>query len=149
MPVKRKNGAKSNFTSLWHFATLVHMLKKLLPLAILPLLMSGCVSTFTNLTPTQQLRSTNNLYTVEVALTSNQRTLKWETINPQIVVGSDVFKMHPTALMTNRWEGELKVPASENVVHYRYKFDYMENGFGPEQPGSASSPEYTLRIVDQ
>ena len=125
------------------------MLKKLLPLVFLPLLMSGCVSTFTNLTPTQQLRTTNNLYTVEVALTSNQRTLKWDTIKPQIIVASEVFPMHATALMTNRWEGELQVPASENVVRYHYKFDYMENAFGPEQPGSASSPEYTLKIVDQ
>ena len=149
MPVKRKKESKSNFTRLWHFATLVRMLKKLLPLAFLPLLLSGCVSTFTNLTPTQQLRTTNNLYTVEVELTSNQRTLKWETINPQIVVGADVYKMHATPLMTNRWEGELPVPASDNVVHYHYKFDYLENAFGPAQPGSAASSEYTLKIVDQ
>ena len=149
MPVKRKKESKSTFTSFWHFDTLVLMLKKFLPLVFLPLLMSGCVSTFTNLTPTQQLRATNNLYTVEVALNSNQRNLKWETITPQIIVGSDVFHMHPTPLMTNRWEGQLQVPASDNVVHYRYKFDYMQNGFGQQEAGSATSSEYTLKIVDQ
>src|SRR5215831_11086287 len=106
------------------------MLKKLLPLAFLPLLMVGCVSTFTNLTPTQQLRTTNNLYTVEVALNSNQRSMRWDTIKPQIIVGSEVYKMHATPLMTNRWEGQLSVPASENSVKYHYKFDYMEYKFG-------------------
>jgi hypothetical protein len=125
------------------------MLKKLLPLVFLPLLMGGCTATFTNLTPTQQVRTTNNLYTVEVAMTSRQATLLWNTIKPQIVVGDQFYPMTPTPLMTNRWEGQVPVPAGDNVVHYHYKFDYMENAFGAPQPASASSQEYTLKILEQ
>ena len=81
------------------------MLKKFLALGLTPLLLAGCTATFTNLTPTQQTRNPNNLYPVEVALTTRQQSLRWETIRPRIVVGNDSFPMRPTPLMTNRWEG--------------------------------------------
>jgi hypothetical protein len=125
------------------------MLKKILPLLFVPLLMGGCTATFTNLSPRQQVRNANNLYPVEVALTSRQQTLRWNTIQPQIVVGTEYYPMHPTLLMTNRWEGLVPVPPGINVVHYHYKFDFLDNSFGPQKPDSASSSEYTLRVVDQ
>jgi hypothetical protein len=125
------------------------MLKKMLPLLFVPLLMGGCAATFTNLTPKQQVRNANNLYPVEVAMASRQQTLRWNTIVPKIMVGSEFYPMHPTPLMSNRWEGLVPVPAGTSVVHYRYKFDFMDNAFGPAQPDSAISQQYTLRIVDQ
>ena len=125
------------------------MFKKILPLLVVPLLMGGCSATLTNLTPTQQVRNANNLYPVEVALTSRQQTMRWNTIQPQIVVGTEFYPMHATPLMTNRWEGLIPVPANVNIVHYRYKFDFMNNAFGAPQPDSATSQEYTLRILEQ
>jgi hypothetical protein len=124
------------------------MLKKALLLLLTPLLLVGCRATFTNLTPQQQFRNTNNLYSVEVALDSRQQTLRWGSIKPQIVVGSDFYPMRPTLLMTNRWEGLVPVPPSTNLVHYRYKFDYDYNAMGRSKPDSALSPEYTLRILE-
>jgi hypothetical protein len=124
------------------------MLKKALLLLLTPLLLVGCRATFTNLTPQQQFRNTNNLYSVEVALDSRQQTLRWGSIKPQIVVGTDFYPMRPTLLMTNRWEGLVPVPPSTNLVHYRYKFDYDYNAMGRSKPDSALSPEYTLRILE-
>src|SRR5690349_16280503 len=98
------------------------MLKKALLVLCLPLLMSGCTATLTNLTPQQQVRNANNLYPVEVALATRQQSLRWDSIKPQIVVGNEFYKMRPTPLMTNRWEGLVPVPAGSSVVHYRYKF---------------------------
>ncbi len=112
------------------------------------LLLTGCQSTFTNLTPQRQIRNPNNLYPVEVALTSRQQALRWDSIRPQIVVDSQFIPMRPTSLLTNRWEGLIPVPPSENLVRYRYKFDYQYNAMGGPRPDSASSPEYTLRILD-
>jgi hypothetical protein len=123
------------------------MLKKLLPVFFAPLLLAGCTSVITNLTPLQQSRSTNNFYRVEAALASRQQTLRWDSIKPQIVVGKDTYPMRPTLLMTNRWEGLLPVPAGTTSVRYRYKFDYKYNAFGGAKPDSASSSEYTLRIL--
>ena len=125
------------------------MLKRILFLLCAPLLLAGCNATFTNLTPQQQVRSTNNLYTVEVALATRQQTMRWDSIKPQIMVGSELYTMRLTPLMTNRWEGLIPVPVTTNLVHYRYKFDYNYNAMGPAQPDSALSPMYTLKIVDQ
>jgi hypothetical protein len=125
------------------------MLKKFLPLLIAPLLLAGCNATFTNLTPTQQVRNSNNLYPVGVALATRQQSLRWDTIHPQVMVGTDVYPMHPTSLMTNRWEGFVPVPAGMTQVHYRYKFDYQYNTLGKPKDDSALSPEYTLHILEQ
>src|ERR1017187_3966136 len=125
------------------------MLKKLLPVLILPLLLAGCAATLTNLTPQRQVRNDNNLYTVEVALSTRQQTLRWESIRPQIVVGTESYAMHPTLLMTNRWEGLVPVPAGSSVVHYHYRFDYEYNAMGSPRTESVLSQKYTLRIQNK
>ena len=125
------------------------MFKKALLLLLLPLLLGGCAATLTNLTPTQQARTANNLYPVEVALNSRQQTMRWDTIRPQIVVGDQFYPMRPTPLMTNRWEGLIPVSPGTTSVKYHYKFDYLNNAFGAPEPNSAASPEYTLQIVEE
>jgi hypothetical protein len=141
--------SKSPFTRPPCFATLRRMSRKLLILLFAPLLLVGCTSTFTNLTPHQQSRNPNNLYTLEVAMTSRQQSLRWDSIRPQIIIGKDSYPMRPTSLMTNRWEGLVPVAQEVNQVHYHYKFDFDYNGFGGPKPDSAMSPEYTLKILDQ
>jgi uncharacterized protein YceK len=124
------------------------MMKKFLPVLLLPLLLTGCATTFTNLTPKQQVRNPNNLYPVEVAFHSRQQSLRWETIKPQIVVGSEFYPMRPTLRMTNRWEGLVPVPAGKNSIEYRYRFDFKFNAVGqPPQDDSALSPVYKLVII--
>lgn len=123
--------------------------KKFFSLLLLPLLMGGCAATFTNLTPTRQTANSDNLYPVEVAFTTRQQSLRWESINPQIVVGTDVYPMRQTPLMTNRWEGLIPVAPGTSLIHYRYKFDFLDNSFGAPKPDSAISPQYTLRILNQ
>jgi hypothetical protein len=124
-------------------------MKKLLPLLILPLLLAGCATTFTNLSSTRQVRNPNHLYPVEVALSSRQQTLRWESIKPFVNIGGEMYEMRPTKLMTNRWEALVPVPANQSTVHYRYKFDFKFNAMGKRpQPDSTTSPEYILRIVD-
>ena len=125
------------------------MFKKTLPLFSLPLLLAGCATQFTNLTPLQQARTTNNLYTVEVAFDSTRQTIRWDTIQPKIVVDSQFYDMRPTKLMTNRWEGLIPVPAGTSLVRYRYRFDFRYNRMGEPGNDNALSQEYTLRVLDQ
>src|SRR5207244_199882 len=99
-------------------------------LLLLMFLVAGCATNFTNLTPQQQERNANNLYPVEVALDSRQQTLRWDSIHPQIVVGTEFYSMRPTKMMANRWEGLLPVPAGTNLIHYRYNFDFSYNAMG-------------------
>ncbi|MFO1489003.1 MAG: hypothetical protein U1F65_11050 [Verrucomicrobiota bacterium] len=117
-------------------------------LSVLSVLLAGCTAKFTNLTPRQQSRNANGLYPVEVAFDTRQQSLRWETIHPQIVVGNEVYPMKPTLLMSNRWEGLVPVPAGVNGVKYRYKFDFLQNEFGPAKSNSAMSQPYALRIVE-
>ena len=123
------------------------MLKKLLPVLVLPVFLAGCATTFTNLTPQQEDRNADNLYPVEVALDSRQQTLRWESIRPQIVVGKDAYPMRPTPYMTNRWEGLLPVAPGQTSVQYRYKFDYEYNTLGRPKSAMMVSPPYTLRVA--
>lgn len=115
-------------------------------LALPALLLTGCASTFTNLTPLQQSHNPNNLYQVEVAFTSPQTALRWDSIHPYLLVNGQLYEMHQTPLMTNRWEGFVPAAPGDTSVTYRYKFDYQYNDFGGPKPTSAYSPAYNLQI---
>lgn len=121
--------------------------KKML-LALPALLLTGC-STFTNLTPLQQTRNANNLYPVEVAFNSPQQSLRWDSIHPYVLVNGQLYDMHQTPMMTNRWEGLVPASPADTSVTYRYKFDYLYNNFGSApKPNSAYSPAYSLQITE-
>ena len=114
------------------------------------LLLTGCASTFTNLTPTVQPRNANNQYPVEVAFNSQQQSLRWDSIHPYVLANGQLYDMRPTPLMTNRWEGFVPAPLGVGEVTYHYKFQYLYDqvGKGPT-PGNALSPEYKLTILGQ
>ncbi len=121
------------------------MLKKTLPFLLVTLL-AGCATQITNLTPRQQTRSQNNLYPVEVAFTSQQQNIRWETVKPTVIVNGQPFEMHPTQLMTNRWEGLVPVPPGVDSVRYRYRIDFDVNGFGKRSAENAVSSDFTLKV---
>ena len=126
------------------------MFKKFLPFVPV-LLLAGCATgNFTRLTPNIQPRTTNNLYSVEVSFNSQQQSLRWDSIQPYVLVNGKVYPMQQVPVVDNRWEGYVPVPAGENAVKYRFKFDYLYNNFGTApKPNSAVSPIYTLKVVDQ
>ncbi len=123
-------------------------IRKFFPLILLPLLLAGC-SSITNLTPLQQTRNATGLYPVEVAFASRQQSLRWETIQPYVVVGTEMYPMRPTALMRNRWETLVPVPAGKNSVEYHFKFDYEYNDMGPRGRDSKMSGIYKLTILEK
>jgi len=125
------------------------MWKKFLPVLSV-LLLTGCAGMFTGLSPLQQSRNASNLYQVEVAFNSQQQSLRWETIQPYVLVNGELYPLRQVPLVKNRWEGFVPVPPGVSSVAYRFKFDYKFNNFGtPPQSSSAVSPIYKLNIVDQ
>ena len=125
------------------------MLKTLLSFAALAVLVSGCTATFTNLTPTQQVRNAEGQYPVEVSMSTRQGTLRWDSIKASLLVGSQSYPMRRTLLMSNRWEGYVPVPADTNIVYYRYRLDFLYNDFGGPKKDSALSHQYRLLILDE
>jgi len=124
------------------------MLKKFL--AVLPLLLlTGCATTFTRLTPLNQPRNADNQYPVEVMFKSSQQSLRWDSIQAYVLVDGVPNAMRQVPMMQNRWEGFVRVPPETNSVSYRFKFDYLYNAFGqPPKPNSVSSPVYKLTIIE-
>jgi hypothetical protein len=127
------------------------MFKKLAPVVLLGLVLTGCTtSTITRLTPRQTIRSADGLYPIEALLRSDQQSLRWETIEASVLVGSQTYPMHMTPLMTNRWETLIPVPQGVDTVEYRIKLDYYYNAFGvPPQEDSMMSKVYKLKIENQ
>jgi hypothetical protein len=122
--------------------------KKFLPL--LPvLLLTGCATSFTRVTPLQQPRNANNLYPVEVIFDSTQQSLRWDSIKPFVLANGELYPLRPVPVVNNRWEGFVPVPPTASSVTYRFKFDYLYNNIGTEpKPSSAVSPQYNLKIVE-
>jgi len=118
-------------------------------LLLLPVLLTGCTTlTITNLTPSVLPRNENNLYPVEMEITSNQHTLREASITPTVVIGFDVYPMQPTPLLSNRWETMVPVAKDQRVAHFRFKVDYEYNKMGGRGQGSKMSTEYILAIRD-
>ena len=124
------------------------MMKKMFPVLLLPLLIAGCSTTFTNLTATQQPRNAENLYPVEVQFDSQQQALRWDSIKPTVAVDDQFYPLRRVQLLSNRWEGLMPVPAGKRSVEYQYKFDFLYNEFGGPRAESAISPKYHLIITE-
>ncbi len=122
---------------------------KLLLLLFAALLLPGCASTITNLTASQQRRSPNGLYPVDVAWDTRQQTVRPESLTPYVVVGLEAYAMRPTSMMSNRWETVIPVAATEKFVHYYFKVDYQYNAMKKPRKGSKLSQGYTLEILEK
>ena len=127
------------------------MVKKMFPVLAAALMLAGCTSTrITNLTASRAYRSPDNLYPVEASLASQQQSLRWETIQPVVIVDNQPYPMRRTQLMTNRWETLISIPPGKNTVSYKFKFDYKFNTFGePPKGDSKMSSTYKLQVLEK
>ncbi len=122
------------------------IIKKMLPLLLLTVSLTGCVS-ITNLTPSNMTRSDNGLYPFEAAWNSNQQSLRKDSIKAYVIIDINSYPMQPTPIVENRWETLVPVPADKKYVTYRYKFDYEYNGVPTRRTNSKLSPSYQLEII--
>jgi hypothetical protein len=126
------------------------MLKKILPVLLVPVLLTGCATQFTNLTPRQQPRNADNLYPVEVQFDTRQKSLRWDSIKPAVIsADGQSYPMRKVEPLYNRWECLVPVPAGTSSTIYRYKFEFLYNDFGGARMDTAFSPPYHLEISDK
>ncbi len=124
-------------------------LRNSLLLCLAALCLSGCATTITNITPSNQPRNANNVYPFEVALETSQATIKENTLKAYVLLGETIYPMQPVQLLKNRWEALVPVAANTNYLYYRYKFDYSYNRIPKPADSSRLSPTYQLEIVDK
>jgi len=126
----------------------MNLMKSLL-LCLGALLLGGCSTTITNLTPSQLPRNANNFYPFEVSFDSSQKSIRENTIKPSVLIGDMNYPMQPAPVLKNRWEAQVPVPANTNYVYYRFKFDYQYDRIPQPALSSRLSPTYSLEIVDK
>jgi hypothetical protein len=111
-------------------------------------LLAGCTGTLTNLSPNYQTRRADGLYPVSVAFDSQQQSLRWDSIKPFVLVGSEEYPMRPTPLMTNRWEALVPAAPGVDEVEYRYKLEWQYNAIPNPQNDSQLSKKQVLHIIN-
>jgi len=122
------------------------MIKKLVLIAFLSCLVAGCRTTLTNLTPSQQPRSTTGLYPFEVQWDTTQQSLQESTIKAYVLIGTEAYSMQRTPKITNRWEAFIPVPPEKDAVNYRFKFEYQYLSIPNRRDNSKLSPQYQMQI---
>jgi hypothetical protein len=124
-------------------------LSSLWPVLLSSLLFTGCTTTVTNLTPSTQKRNPSGLYPFEVALDTREQCIRQETLKPYVLIGAQIYAMQPTLSIKNRWETVVPIPANNEYVNYRFKFDYDYRSIPTSQPGSKLSRPFQLQIQDK
>ena len=112
-------------------------------------LVTGCTTTtITNLTPSQIQKAGNNYYLFEVEFTSNQRSILRDTVQPQIVLGTESFAMSRGPVLNDRWEALVKITNGLPIVYYQFKVDFDYNGIPVPRQNSRLSRVFKLEIVE-
>ena len=122
---------------------------KALLVATAGLLLAGCSSTITNLTPRDQVRNANGLYPFEMAWDSNQQSIRKDSIHPTVVIGFDSYPMRPAPVLKDRWETLVPIPGTNQFINYRFKVEYEYNAIPVPRKSSRLSTPYQLRVVDK
>jgi hypothetical protein len=121
-------------------------MKKFFSLLMLSALLTGCTS-ITNLTPSHYPRDPSGYYRVEAAWYSNRDAVRQNSFKPLVQIGlTNSYPMQPVKLVSDRWEAYIPVPADQNIILYRYKFDFLDNALGGPRPNSMMSRDYELKI---
>jgi hypothetical protein len=117
--------------------------------SLLMLSLTGCsTTTMTNLTPSRLPRKDNNQYTFEVDYNTRQQSLIQESMQGYVIVDGERYPMQRVPMLNNRWEGIVPVPPDQEVVTYRYRFDYQYRGIPEARRDSKESSYHQLFILD-
>ena len=125
------------------------LISKALTFSLLALGLTACTSSsIVNLTSKQQPRNEAGLYLVEAEWQSNQRSIRYDTLAPKVVIGTNEYAMRQTQLLTNRWEALVPVAKDGKLVNYHYKFDFKYTTVPTKLNDSKISAPYQLKIVE-
>ncbi len=123
--------------------------KKMFSLCLLPLILAGCATSITNMTPAQQVRTPTGMYPFEVKFSTTKQSIQKDTIKSYVLIGNDTYAMQPVPMVKSRWETVIPVPPEKNVIYYQYKFDYEYLSMPQRAKDSKLSKTYQLKVLDK
>jgi len=88
------------------------------------------------------------MYSFSVEWASKQRALIDESVKVYVVMGNKKYEMRRTPMLPERWETLVPVDENEDLVNYRYRFDYEYKGIPATRNNTIESNPYTLIILD-
>jgi hypothetical protein len=122
---------------------------RIVVLSLLLLAVTGCSTTsITNLTASRLPRKENDLYTFEVDYNTRQQSLIRESLQGYVIVGAERYPMQRVPMLNNRWEAVVPIPADQDVVTYRYRFDYQYRAIPEPRSNSKESRYHQVFILD-
>jgi hypothetical protein len=122
---------------------------RIVVVSLLLLAVTGCsTTTITNLTPSRLPRKESNQYNFEADYNTRQQSLIHESMEGYVIVGDERYPMQRVPMLHNRWEGLVPIPADQDVVTYRYRFDYQYRGIPESRRDSVESKYYQLFLLD-
>ena len=125
-------------------------IKGLVLILLAALLFSGCTTpTITNLTPSRLYRKDSGQYDFGVEWYSRQQSLVKDSMRAYVVVGLEQYEMQRVPYLTNRWETLVPIPDTEDLVTYRYRFDYEYRAIPVRKEDSKMSRFYQLIILEE
>jgi hypothetical protein len=112
-------------------------------------LMAGCTTpTITNLTPSRLSRKPNDQYPFAVEYYTRQATLVRDSMKAYVIIGNEKYLMERIPMLTNRFETLVPIPAGQDTVTYRYRFEYDYRGIPDVQSASQDSKYYQLLLLN-
>ena len=110
---------------------------------------TGCSTTaITNLTPSQLPRKESGQYQFAAEYSTRQQSLVKESMEAYVIVGNDQYPMQRTPMLTNRWETLVPIPLEQDVVTYRFRFNYEYRAIPDRRSDSRESKYYQLFLLE-
>ena len=124
--------------------------KRLLLISLLGVMLTGCATTtITNLTPSRLPRKENGQYALAVEYYTRQESLVMDTMQAYVMVGDNKFPMQRTPMLPDRWETLVPIPKDQNVLTYRYRFEYQYKAIPSLRSESKDTKFYQLFLLDK
>ena len=125
-------------------------LNRLVLISLLGVMLAGCTTTtITNLTPSRLPRKENDQYRLEVWYSTRQESLVKDSMKAYVMVGDNKYPMQRTPMLPDRWETLVPIPKDQNVLTYRYRFEYEYKAIPSRRSESKDTKFYQLFLLDR
>jgi hypothetical protein len=121
----------------------------LIALCLMAVCWTGCsTTTITNLTPSRLPRKESGQYQFAAEYSTRQQSLVKESMVAYVIVGNDQYPMQRTEMVPDRWETLVPIAPDQDVVTYKFRFNYDYRAIPERRSNSRESRYYQLFLLE-